>query len=188
VKLASISSDHSLCRPANNATDQPPKPVDRQLHFQVFKSKFELLQLDIKEVLQKNVPQWKADPLSFWGHRVDSLSQLPLPAAVQRLNGYLEGFEEDSIVSPMRRRLSLVMLHHFRKAVESRIGDLVRKSRITVKRGTTFRSISFSVVSNLFYELGKRDICVARLRAGERYGTLPIGIPLALGNVPSTGM
>ena len=120
--------------------------------------------------------------MSFWG-LVDSLSPLPIHDAVRRLNTFIGVFQDEVIVSPIRRRLSLARLNRFREDIESRIKHLVRMSRVKVNKGMTYRSISMTVAAALVSQ-PERAMFKKRLRAGERYSQLPSGMLLALGNVP----
>lgn len=186
-----VHSRPSCSDRTNDDTGRAPKPAHPNKYFLAFVNNFKQRQIPIQELLQERLPKWTEDPFSFWG-RVDPLSQLSLPTALRRLCVHIENFDEEITVSPIRRRLSLARLNEFREVIEIRIEYLARSSQIKVKRGATYKSISIDVLSTLACETsGKVNVkskLLSRLRAGERYSRLQIGMLLALGDVPFDGM
>jgi len=129
--------------------------------------------------------------------RVDTLTPFSLPYAIRRLYSYIDDLENEVIVTPIRRRLYLERLSHLRDLIQGRVEYLVQKSRLQVNKGETIKHISAIAVLKLISEPGKpvkenkhvkENEIAARLRAGERYGQLPSGILLTLGNVTRLGM
>jgi hypothetical protein len=177
----------------NNETPKAPEPAGQNTYFLSFKSSFKQRRPKIQSFLTERIANWSNDPLGFWG-QVVSLSGLEPRVAFHYLATCIDKFEDDRITSPIRRRLSLVRLHEFRTAIERRIQILVESVQLEVKQGATYKSISFDVLCSLHCEPGSKEWektrrrIISRLRAGERYSQLRIGMLLTLGNTPHDGM
>ncbi|ESZ90626.1 hypothetical protein SBOR_8999 [Sclerotinia borealis F-4128] len=186
-----VRSRPSCSNRTSDDTGEAPKPVHRNKYFLAFLNNLKQRQNSIQILLQERLPKWTEEPFSFWG-RVDPLSQLSLSAALRRLCVYIENFDEEIIISPIRRRLSLARLNECREVVERRIEYLAGRSQIKVKKGATYKSISVYVLSKLACETSGevkiRSKFLSQLRAGERYSRLQIGMLLALGDVQFDGM
>jgi hypothetical protein len=193
VKSIESRSDHSSPTPTNNETLKSPEPTGQNAYFVSFKCNFEQRQPEIQSFLGERIPDWGNDPLGFWG-QVVSLSGLEPRVAFRRLAACIDKFEDDRITSPIRRRLSLVRIHEFRTAIEHRIQILVDSLQLEVKQGATYKSISSDILCSLYCELGSKEWekirrrIISRLRAGERYSQLRIGMLLTLGDTPHDGM
>ena len=193
VKSNEPRSGHSSPTLTNNETPKAPEPSGQNIYFLSFKSNFEQRLLKIQSFLGEKIPDWRNDRLGFWG-QVVSLSGLEPRVAFHRLASCIDKFEDDRITSPIRRRLSLVRLHEFRTAIERRIQILVESLQLEVKQGATYKSIASDVLCSLYCESGSKEWekfrrrIIARLRAGERYSQLRIGMLLTLGDTPYDGM
>ena len=192
------TSNTSKAVTANTATEpisNTSKALTANTSISAFGSKFGEQARKTLDFLTKKLPEWHCKPLDFWGPELHSLSHLSSSTAVCHLYNVIDRFEDEKLITPMRRRISLVRLDQFRRTIEDRVQSLAQRSQIKISRSTTHKSISINVLCSLLYESDnlsdsdsmKKKI-MSRLRAGERCSQLRPGMLLALGDALSDQM
>ena len=130
--------------------------------------------------------EWLKKPNTFW-KGVDLSPQSCLKAAFQRVYETVDVFTDEDIFDPARRRLSLLRLNDFQQIVKERIEYMAGNSKVKLRKGSTWKSLSTDVLWS-FLGSGKKEKLMDRLRSAEKHGRCGPGIALGSGNVCSYSM
>ena len=164
--------------------------MQRHTFYKRFVWQIEHLQYENQALVEIGLSFWRKSPLAFW-RRIDPLccSRSPF-TAIPRLWNSIDTIEGHTARSLMQRRLCLVLLDTLHQGIKNRIKQMIRESRLDLSKSTC-KSVASSVLCQLICkskDCNLKGKVEARLRAGERYGQLRDGVPLALWDMAFDGL